>query len=1661
MWTSSLLSILPIVVMASFPPASFNWTPCTLLEDANATHAPDNTLVVGQVMSVCMALMNASAAGSFGRYRVSLLIFNDLSMTANGPVAAELFNNYPVVSVIGAYSSRITIAMLDGDATHRGLTSSGIPLISGAATSPVLSDKAKYPHFMRVCSSDALTMLSKYGVTRIAGIGNNDSYGHGGLEKLVTYAARATPPIEVVSNIYYSPTIDSPKDLQKSSTNAEAFIVYCTSLSCLPLLDKAREMEMLESPNVWILELAKVITNNTRIFGMATAVDPNPLQKQFDSNFVQFIHADEAENIYMYFEYDAALALVYGLSKMIGNGQDPLDRSALYSTLTSLRFEGTTGTISFDSSGDRFASIRIYAWVHGDDNLEVVGSWSIGKGVTMDTRYAPWSKRSSSQRGYVVQVVGGVVGGFALVAVAGAVVGVVIGQQQRAHRIVLRKKLIHEVSVMKSLRHPNLLLFMCYARTDAGLTIVTEFMPGGSLFDVLSDRAMPMSLKTKLSILDDISSGMAYLHANDPPIIHCDLKSSNILRHEGGVAVNQHDDSVLGSLLWSAPEVISEGALSTKSDVSNLVMPPTGKMAIVFTDIQQSTELWEWNPTLMKEALYQHHDVMRATLRRHNGYEVRTEGDAFMIVFQLMDNLGPVLVLPTLNICLWFGTRGMTTTRDIALTAIAWATLAWSILNEAHRMVFSNDFRPKSPTALDTPRVRYMYTGCSWVLVFSHFFLNHSGTPTAPRWGTIAHAFVCLSLFALVTAAQVFAQPFYVKRSVYFATMCYAMAMWESLVACASVLISPGVQSHVLSIVLIALALGLALPVSLLSVAACRIRRNRLLKKAEDADLDGQQLTHSKKDEDEDIEEQVDPEKKLFQFEAEYFLATKFVYYNKKLTEAQTRLADAVLRRGIRDYPQSAYLYMIYAVFLGDVVHDPLKMHRNSSGSGLNSNEDDYAIDLALARLHHSAAKKAMSDFWSLIHKQRRIVDQTALLGTVSRVNHHDNAGGQIFERLLNDYPKDLTVIRAYAFFLDDIVDDKERAETLYQVADELEDLKARRTAKKSRVRVQEEGEGQAKFCRDLSRDIRRPSSTDFDADNQGEADQSLPDFRVVGLPQQTESPLSQPCGGGVPKSASFSSMDSAGELSDGRGRIMQYRNKIQSTRHALEAYTEARQWYVELQGQMTDYYTSYISKTRVAEGVLFAVCLVLLVFCSISFKPLLSDTEAETTRILLMLLRLPLNVITSVQAIRLFLERGISDLHEASKGVAEEQEQRTKDILGASKDAVLLTNEQLEVSYLNQAAEFLLAMSPDEVLGKSFSSFMPLESAAKLEAAATKFIKSREDSEVFLNQKDGTQVPVLLSAVGTQSAADESVSFGFFIKDISHIRMHAFELERQKRRADLLLQNILPASVVDVLKKEPGKTIAQKFDSVTILFADIVEFTPLAARTEPEKLVQLLNGLFSRWDALCPLYGVEKVKTIGDCFMAACGAPVPKEDHAAAMVEFAIDALRSLEQVNQARRSEGLEELRVRFGINSGSVVAGVIGRSKLQFDYWGDAVNVAARVEAAGLPGRINVSLSTYGILCNTYKFESRGRIMLKGKGEQECFVLINDEAPASPKSAAASRHASNGALSASTENIDMRDVVLDLPEDPIDIPRIGTAQSGRMRASSLSSSGKPVLK
>jgi adenylate cyclase len=185
---------------------------------------------------------------------------------------------------------------------------------------------------------------------------------------------------------------------------------------------------------------------------------------------------------------------------------------------------------------------------------------------------------------------------------------------------------------------------------------------------------------------------------------------------------------------------------------------------------------------------------------------------------------------------------------------------------------------------------------------------------------------------------------------------------------------------------------------------------------------------------------------------------------------------------------------------------------------------------------------------------------------------------------------------------------------------------------------------------------------------------------------------------------------------------------------------------------------------------------------------------------------------------------------------------------------------------------------------------------------------------------------------------------------------------------------------------KKGEQSIADGFAEVTVLFSDVVDFTAFSAHTTAAELVALLNDLFSRFDAASQRHGVEKIKTIGDCYMAVCGLPKPRPDHARAMAEMALDLLRVLGEFNRQRGTN----LQVRIGLNSGPVVAGVIGSTKFIYDLWGDTVNVASRMESTGVPGAIQVTESVYQELCGAYTFEERGLIEVKGKGKLRAWIL-----------------------------------------------------------------------
>lgn len=211
--------------------------------------------------------------------------------------------------------------------------------------------------------------------------------------------------------------------------------------------------------------------------------------------------------------------------------------------------------------------------------------------------------------------------------------------------------------------------------------------------------------------------------------------------------------------------------------------------------------------------------------------------------------------------------------------------------------------------------------------------------------------------------------------------------------------------------------------------------------------------------------------------------------------------------------------------------------------------------------------------------------------------------------------------------------------------------------------------------------------------------------------------------------------------------------------------------------------------------------------------------------------------------------------------------------------------------------------------------------------------------------------------------------------------------LEREFERSENLLHNILPVEIAEILKKTTG-TIADRHEQCSVIFADMVGFTELSERITPEKLVQILNGLFSDFDDIVESRGLEKIKTIGDSYMIAAGLPHFRSDHAETAAACAIDMIQATDRYNSSNNLS----LKIRVGINSGPVVAGVIGKKKFTYDLWGDTVNLASRMEYHGVPGEIQVSENTYLILKDKYNFTHRGRITVKGKGEIHTYLLKN---------------------------------------------------------------------
>lgn len=221
----------------------------------------------------------------------------------------------------------------------------------------------------------------------------------------------------------------------------------------------------------------------------------------------------------------------------------------------------------------------------------------------------------------------------------------------------------------------------------------------------------------------------------------------------------------------------------------------------------------------------------------------------------------------------------------------------------------------------------------------------------------------------------------------------------------------------------------------------------------------------------------------------------------------------------------------------------------------------------------------------------------------------------------------------------------------------------------------------------------------------------------------------------------------------------------------------------------------------------------------------------------------------------------------------------------------------------------------------------------------------------------------------------------------VKNYKLERSRAEQEQEKSERLLRNILPDEVA-LLLKQGQHTIANQFDEASILFADIVDFTPMSEKMMPRELVRLLDEVFSDFDALTEKYGLEKIKTVGDCYMVAAGLPRPRQDHAVVLARMAVEM-----RAHAAQQKYHNGQISLRIGIHSGAVVAGVVGTKKFSYDLWGDTVNTASRMESHGSKNAIQITRATYELIKNDFVCESRGWVNVKGKGEMEIWHVMGE--------------------------------------------------------------------
>jgi PAS domain S-box-containing protein len=369
-------------------------------------------------------------------------------------------------------------------------------------------------------------------------------------------------------------------------------------------------------------------------------------------------------------------------------------------------------------------------------------------------------------------------------------------------------------------------------------------------------------------------------------------------------------------------------------------------------------------------------------------------------------------------------------------------------------------------------------------------------------------------------------------------------------------------------------------------------------------------------------------------------------------------------------------------------------------------------------------------------------------------------------------------------------------------------------------------------------------------------------------------------------------------------------------------------------------------------------------------------------------------NLQKRLQAQNLQLQREIKEKEKAeeSRRQAEEKyrsifENATEGIFQSTPDGRYMTaNPALARIYGYKSPEELMAQITNITQQLYVEPMLREDLGTLLERDNT---VSEVESQVY--RKDGSVIWISENIRAVRDASDNLLYYEGTVSDITERRQTEVALRLARKKSELLLLNTLPQAIAERLKKGQ-RTIAESFEDVTVMFADLVDFTKYSAQTSPTELVEMLNVIFSEFDQLAEQHGLEKIKTIGDAYMVVAGLPTPRVDHAEAIAEMALDMQEAIAQYN----AETGQAFKIRIGINSGPVVAGVIGIKKFSYDLWGDTVNIASRMESQGIPGCIQVTRVTYERLRDRFLFEERQPIQVKGKGEMTTYLLAGRQVP-----------------------------------------------------------------